>query len=171
VKRQNKLYRITLAAMFAALIFTATAFLMIPLPGGGYAHLGDCFIVVSALTLGPIYGAAAAGIGSAISDLFLGFAVYAPATFVIKGAMGIAIACVYWAMKKTTFRYEFLRVVTAALVAELIMVLGYFVFECALWGVEVAVVDVLGNAIQGLAGLVSGTLLFGALKQTGLIGK
>ena len=91
----NKLYRITLAALFAALIYVATAFLMVPLPGSGYANFGDCFIILGALILGPVYGAAAAGIGSAISDLFLGYVIYAPATLVIKALMAVAAALLF----------------------------------------------------------------------------
>ena len=35
----NKIYKISLAAVFAALIYVATMFFTIPLPGNGYANL------------------------------------------------------------------------------------------------------------------------------------
>ncbi|MDD2362678.1 MAG: ECF transporter S component [Oscillospiraceae bacterium] len=168
---QNKLYKVTLAAMFAALIFVATAFLMIPLPGKGYANFGDCFVILSALMLGPVCGAAAAGIGSAISDLSLGYGLYAPATFIIKAAMGVVVALIYKYITKTGFRYNIVAVAISAFFAEVIMVLGYFVFEIFIFGVAVAVVDTLGNTVQGLVGLASGTVMFSALNKSGLISK
>lgn len=39
--------------------------------------------------LGPIYGTIAAGLGPALADIFSGYVVYAPATFVIKALMAL----------------------------------------------------------------------------------
>lgn len=169
--RQSKLLKITLAAMFAALIFIATAFLMIPLPGSGYAHLGDCFILVAALALGPVYGALAAAVGSALADLFLGFGVYAPATFVVKALVALTAALLYKAFKKARPKGGALWVAGAAFVAELVMVLGYFLFESGLYGAAASAVNIPGNALQGLSGLVLGTALYGMLEKTGVLSK
>ena len=67
----NKVYKIALAAVMAALIYVATMFFTIPLPGNGYANLGDCFVIIAGFVLGPVYGACAAGIGSALLALAL----------------------------------------------------------------------------------------------------
>lgn len=45
----------------------------------GYVNLGDCAVLMSAWVLGPLYGGAAAGIGSALADLLSGYAHYVPA--------------------------------------------------------------------------------------------
>lgn len=157
---QRTVYKLTLAAMFSAFIYVATAFLRVPLPGNGYANFGDCFVIVAGLLLGPVYGAAAAGIGSTLSDLSQGFALYAPATFVIKAAMAVVASLLYHAIRKTGFRYIGISVAAVALLAESIMVLGYFVFEFFVYGIAVAVADLFGNAMQGVVGLASATLLF-----------
>lgn len=171
LNKQNKLYKITLAAMFSVLIYVATAFLKFPLPGKGYANFGDGFVILAALMLGPIYGAVAAGIGSAISDLSLGYVLYAPATFVIKAAMAVVAALIYKYITKTGFRYKTVAVVISAFPAEIIMVLGYFVFEYFIYGIAVAAVDTLGNSIQGMVGLISVAIMFSAVNKSGLISK
>ena len=37
----------------------------------------------------PVYAFVSAGLGSALADVFSGYLVYAPATFVIKGLMAL----------------------------------------------------------------------------------
>ena len=73
-------------AMFAALTCIATFIIKIPTPGtGGYIHPGDALVILSGIFLGPLYGAAAAGIGSAMADILGGYFFYAPVTMLIKG--------------------------------------------------------------------------------------
>ena len=84
--QDNELNRLTRAAILAALVCIATIVIPIPLPGGGYANAGDIVLLVAAYILGPGLGAAAAGIGSGVADLILGYSAYAPGTFVIKAA-------------------------------------------------------------------------------------
>ena len=159
-----------MSALFAALICVATMFIMVPLPGNGYANFGDCFILVGALMLGPVYGAAAAGIGAALSDLFLGYAVYAPATFVIKALMAVVVYGVCHTLKKKGVS-DVLSVLPAVIAAELLMIAGYFLFEIPLYGIDVALVDIIGNGVQGLVGAVSGFLVYNALHKIGVAKK
>jgi len=61
----------------------------IPVPGiRGYFNVGDVVIMTSALLLGRKYGAYIGAIGPALADLFLGYAVFVPITFVVKGIEG-----------------------------------------------------------------------------------
>ena len=63
--KHQKLYRLVLAALFAALIFVATNIIRVPIPAtDGYINLGDCVVLLGAFLLGPVYGAAAGGVGS-----------------------------------------------------------------------------------------------------------
>ena len=78
--------------MLAALTCVATIVIKIPSPLNGYINLGDCIVLLSGWLLSPVYGFFAAGLGSALADLFSGYAAYAPATFLIKGLMAL-IAC------------------------------------------------------------------------------
>ena len=86
-KGKDKVKVLTLAALFTAMTTVATLLIQIPTPTKGYVNLGDSIVNIAAWVLGPVYGAAAAGIGSALADIISGYVVYAPATLVIKAAM------------------------------------------------------------------------------------
>ena len=90
--KQTKLRTLILAAMFAALTCVATMIIHIPSPIGGYFNLGDCMVLLSAFVLGPVWGTAAGGIGSALADVICGYFVYAPGTLVIKALRALAAA-------------------------------------------------------------------------------
>ena len=81
--------KIVMAALMAALACVATMIIKIPSPLKGYLNLGDCIVLVSGWMLSPTYGFLAAGLGSALADVFSGYVTYAPATFVIKGVMAL----------------------------------------------------------------------------------
>ena len=68
----NKTLKLVVAALFAALTTVATMFIQIPTLKG-YIHLGDCFVILSGILLGPVYGACAAGIGSMLADVLTGY--------------------------------------------------------------------------------------------------
>ena len=85
----QKLRKLVMAALFAALTTVMTMVIRIPSPMSGYVNLGDCAVLLSAWILGPGLGCAAAGIGSMLADL-LGYPLYAPGTLVVKGLMALA---------------------------------------------------------------------------------
>ena len=99
--KQTKLRTLILAAMFAALTCVATMIIHIPSPIGGYFNLGDCMVLLSAFVLGPVWGTAAGGIGSALADVICGYFVYAPGTLVIKALMALAAALIFCAFART----------------------------------------------------------------------
>ena len=99
---KNPILRKTVfAALLAALVCAATMVITIPSPLGGFLNLGDGFVLLSGWLLGPLYGFAAGGIGSALADLFLGYPVYIPGTFVIKGlsALLASVLCAAFCRK------------------------------------------------------------------------
>ena len=55
---------ITATALMAALVFAGTYFFKIPSPFGGYAHLGDCMIILGVCLLGTTRGMLAGAIGA-----------------------------------------------------------------------------------------------------------
>lgn len=99
----------------------------------------------------------AAGIGSALADLFSGYVLYAPATFVIKGAMAL-IAFYGFKLLRNKIGSLPSRILSG-ITAEAIMILGYFVFEGFLYGFGPSVVNIPANGVQGVAGLILGCLL------------
>ena len=79
--KHEKLQKMVLAALFAALTYVATNIIHIPTPAtNGYINLGDCMVLLGAFLLGPVWGAAAGGIGSMLADVLLGYFSYAPGT-------------------------------------------------------------------------------------------
>lgn len=152
-----KTKNMVMAALFAALVCVATMIIKIPSPLKGYINLGDCIVLLSGWMLPPAYGFLAAGIGSALADLFSGYVVYAPATFIIKSLMAF-IAFYGFKLLNKKIPNTLSRVV-AGLTAELFMILGYFVFEGILYGFGPSLVNIPANAVQGVAGLVIGIVL------------
>ena len=86
---RNTTKKIVTAALFASLVCVATMIVKIPSPMKGYLNLGDCVVLLCGWLLSPLYGFLAAGLGSALADLFSGYIIYAPATFIIKGGMAL----------------------------------------------------------------------------------
>ena len=78
----SKTKKLVMAALLAALCCVATMIIKIPSPLKGYLNLGDCVVLLSGWLLSPVYGFLAAGVGSALADIFSGYVTYAPATLV-----------------------------------------------------------------------------------------
>ena len=157
----KKIRKLVLAALLAALVCVATMVVQIPSPMQGYVNLGDCFVLLSGWLLGPWYGFAAAGVGSALVDLLSGYAHYGPGTFVIKGLVALIAALLYEKLGRT----QVSRIV-GGVVSEIVMVLGYFGYASLLLGKGLAAAaSIPGNIFQGTVGLVVGVLLVAVLER------
>ena len=153
--------KLVMTALFGAIICIATMIVKIPTPTKGYINLGDAFVLLSGFILGGGMGGLAAAIGSALADVFSGYIVYAPATFIIKGLMAIVAGVIY---KNSSQKSLF--VVISGIIAEIIMIAGYFVFEFTFIGYGFgAVSGIIGNVFQGIAGIVISTVLLPVLKR------
>lgn len=91
--RNEKLKKLVLSGLMMALIVLTTSVFKI-YTIKGYIHLGDGFVFLSAILLGPFYGAFASGVGSMLADYLAGFAEWAPYTLVIKSAMAMVMGLV-----------------------------------------------------------------------------
>ena len=153
----SKTKKLVVAALLAALCCVATMIIKIPSPLKGYLNLGDCVVLLSGWLLSPIYGFLAAGLGSALADIFSGYVTYAPATFVIKGLMALIA---YFGFKILQNKIGNLpsRIISG-IVVEIVMILGYFVFEGFLYGFIPSIVNIPANAMQGLAGIILGIII------------
>ena len=158
---------IVFTSLFAALICVATMIIKIPTSLNGYVNLGDGILLLSAWILPLPYGILAAGFGSALADFFAGYAVYIPATFVIKGLMSVvAYLCVKAFAKRingTASR------IFAAVLAELCMIGGYFLFEGAIYGFLPSLANIPANALQAVAGVIVGVGLYAFLDKQNVI--
>lgn len=133
--------RLATAGVCSAAIFLLTTFARIPI-GAGYLNLGDVGVFVAALLLPAGYAGLCAGVGSALSDL-IGYPLYTPVTFVVKGATAFVFALL-WRKLPGKLRY-------LAFLSVLIVPLGYFLFELFVAGAY-AWADLPLNLLQAVVG-------------------
>ena len=154
----NRIFKIIITALFTAIICLATFVIQVPvLVTAGYVNLGDAFVLLSGIVLGPFYGFVAAGLGSMLADILSGYIIYAPATFIIKGLMALVISLLFIKHKDN---YQVGKLLFFGVFAELIMVIGYFLYECFCLSYGLgAAAAIPSNAIQGVCGIIANTLI------------
>ncbi|MCR4611850.1 MAG: ECF transporter S component [Lachnospiraceae bacterium] len=152
--------KLAFTGLFIALVFVMTIIIRIPSPTGGYINIGDCAVLAAGIILGPVYGALAAGIGSAVCDIVAGVAIYAPGTLIIKALMAMLAGLMYKKCKSNA------KLVALLLVCELIMIVGYFFYSALilhLTGGEnvfaASLEEVVGNLLQGAIGIIGAIML------------
>ncbi len=92
--KNEKVYKIVVTGLMAALCYVAFTYLKIPIPtfGGDMValHIGNAFCVLAALLLGGGYGGLAGSLGMTIADLIdPPYVTSAPKTFVLKLCIGL----------------------------------------------------------------------------------
>ena len=163
-KTMPQLLRLVMTGVLMALACVATMVIQIPSPTHGYMNLGDCVVLLSGCLLGPVYGAVAGGVGSALADLLSGYAVYVPGTLVIKAVMA--------ALAGTLYRRSRKLLPVGAVLAELVMIVGYWLYDGFLMGsLAGSAAGIPSNIIQGVFGGVCGVALVAALSRVPQIRK
>lgn len=160
----TKTKKIVMAALMAALACVATMIIKIPSPLKGYLNLGDCIVLTAGWLLSPTYGFLAASLGSALADVFSGYVTYAPATFIIKGLMALIAFYGFKLLNKKIGNLP--SRIISGIVAEIVMILGYFVFEGFLYGFIPSAVNIPANGVQGIAGLIIGVILIKVFEKS-----
>ena len=152
----RKTKRLALAGQLCGTTLLLTL-LSIPLPSGyGYVNLGDTGVFLCACLLPGGLGALAAGVGAALADLILGWAIYAPVTLLVKGLTALLAGLALRRAKKAGL--------PLSLLCCLLVPLGYFLYETILLTAPVAAANVLPNALQAAIGATLGTLVGRHLK-------
>jgi uncharacterized membrane protein len=162
--KSNHLRKLILTALFTALTCLATAMISDPAPLVGYVHVGDVLVLCSAFLLGPLWGAVAAGLGSALADVFLAYAIYAPATLVIKAAFAMVAALTARALRSLPVGFgRFL----GGVLGGILMALGYFVYEAFALGYGVgAAANIPASLLQAALGIVVSLPLIALVEKT-----
>ena len=126
----------------------------IPIPAtGGYANLGDGIILVCAFLIDLPCAIAAAGLGSMLADLLAGYIAYAPGTLVIKAMVAGIAGWLFSRLTRSTQR-SLILMITAGVLAEIFMVLGYFLYESVVLGMGLGALGaIIGNIGQGAVGV------------------
>jgi uncharacterized repeat protein (TIGR04002 family) len=132
-----------LSGIFTALVFVFTAFLHIP-SHTGYTHVGDAFIYLAACLLPFPYALFVGAVGAMLADLLTGFALWAPASILIKG-----VAVLFFCRKGKIFR---LRNNLALIPASVLCIGGYYLYEGLITGNFVA-------AAAGIPGYLTQSVL------------
>ena len=161
---KRKIRTLVVSALFAALICVATMIIKIPTPLKGYINLGDCAVLLAGWLLPLGYSFLAAGIGSALADIFSGYFIYAPATFVIKGLTAVTAFLLFRVISRKA--KDIISAAASGVASEIIMVAGYYIFEGFMYGFGASVVNILPNVFQAAAGITLGVLLFGIFRKT-----
>ena len=152
--------KLALTAVFTALVFVISSQIPpIPIPAtGGYFNVGEVTIYVAALLFGPFVGAFSGGVGAMLSDLFLGYTIFAPGTLIIKAIEGAIVGALNIKLRNSVPNIT-IRAVISVVAGGLTMVLGYFIYETLLavlipgLGI-VAIAEIPLNIGQMLVGLV-----------------
>ena len=162
----RKLQLAVTASMLAAMTTLATMIIKVPTLGtNGYVNIGDSIVLISAWLIGNPYGAAAAGIGSALADLLSGYPAYIPGTAVIKFLMAFVASIVFNAATKKNVQKNIAYAISGV-VAEFIMIAGYFLYESTILGYGIAAAaSIVSNAVQGITCLVLGNALIYVLSK------
>jgi uncharacterized membrane protein len=148
--------KLTYTSIAAAIVFMVTRLIVIPVTvstTGAYINFGDMSIYVTSYLLGGPMAGLAAAVGSGLADLTAGAAVYAPATFIIKGLMGLTAGLL---MR----RRKFWVYAVACALGGAIMTAGYGLYETFVFGFATALANAPANLIQWGASLVIAAVLF-----------
>lgn len=161
--KKNATKKAVIAALFAALACVATMIIKIPSPLKGYINLGDCIVLLAGWLISPVYAFISAGLGSALADVFSGYAFYAPATFFIKGLTALTALYISRLLNKKMPTAP--SQIISGVLAETVMIGGYYLFEGILYGFGSALVNIPANAVQAAAGIILATALITVLKK------
>ena len=154
--KNNNFKKITIAAIFTALVAVMTAFIKIPTGiNEGYLHFGDSMIYLAGCLLGP-YATIAAAVGGALADILAGAAVWALPTAIIKlcNSIPFIIATSFYVKRRNNHKIIHTSTVLMTVLSGLITIFGYLLaeglmysFASALTSVPFSIIQSVGSAI------------------------
>lgn len=152
--------------LLSALTFVAAWAIHIPYGSGGVIHLGDSMIFLTAVVFGRRYAAVSGAIGMTMFDIFSGFSVWAPYTFVIKAVMGLIAGSV--ADLGGSKGNSVVKNGAGMLLAGIWMLMSYYAAEAAItWNIIQPAASIPGNVIQVGAGAAIAFVIIAAIKKSG----
>jgi uncharacterized membrane protein len=171
MKKKFSLVQIVYIGVMAALVCAVT-FFRFPLLGSK-VHFANAMCLLSGMLFGPLYGAVAAGLGSAVYDVFNGYTIIEAAiTFVSKGAMAYVCAMIVW--KSKNYVENFVRTCVACVLGALTYVALYmlktFIYQRFIYGYPVDTVWITmgsklpASLINAVAAMVAAPILYSALR-------
>lgn len=173
----TKTSKIVLNGLMISMVFLATYFTKIPIPGSqGYFNIGDVMIMLSGSFVGPLAGALAGSLGSALADLAAGYYIYIPVTFIVKGLEGLAAGMLF--RKFSKYLNANAARSLAYIIAAAIMIFGYFISEYYIlalfdknFGLTAAIAGIFTNIPQGAISIVIALITAPLIEKTKLFDK
>lgn len=165
VKTKTSATTIAVNGLAIALVLVSTAFINIRLPiaaNGGLVHLGNIPLFLSAIIFGKKTGAVAGSVGMALFDIFSGWTLWAPFTFIIVGAMGYIVGKITEKETHNTILWYTIAI-SAALI---IKIAGYYIAEAIIYGNWAApLTSIPGNIVQILVAAIITVPLANPIKK------
>lgn len=166
-KSKSKVRDMVETALLISLVFVSTAFINLKLPilsSGGLVHLGTGMLFISAIVFGKKKAAIAGAVGMAIFDLSGAWALWAPFTFVVRGAMGYVMGAIVYSNNKKGNSIVFN--ILGVIVSGFVMIAGYYISEVIIYGNWLTpVTSIPGNITQIVVGSVIGLPIAKILKR------
>lgn len=157
---------ITKTGLMAALICLATFFFKVP-SLHGYTHLGDGFIFIAVWLLGTKKGAAAGGIGAALSDMIGGYPAWIVPTFFIKVIMSVIMGTIAY----KAFNEKKAGFILGSVLGGLVQIALYTLVKIPLYDMAYALTGIPKLFIQTGAGIVVMIAVMAALEKANLTKK
>lgn len=173
-KDKEKVYKIVLTGLMAALCYVAFTFLKIPIPtfGGDMValHIGNAFCVLAALLLGGWYGGVAGSLGMTIADILDPvYITSAPKTFILKLCIGLIAGFIAHKIAHITREHNGKYILKWSLIASIVSlgfnvimdpIVGYF-YKNYVLGVESSAAKIMSTWAAGvtLINAVVGTIV------------
>lgn len=145
---KSNVKKMAFTGVFAAMIFVLTYVVKVPV-ASGYVHFGDALIYICACFLGAPWALVAGAIGEGLADIIGGYAIYAPATIIVKALIAIPFVIA----SKNSEKIFSLKSALMTIPAGIITVGGYFVADLII-DKSYAIIDIPGNVIQAVGSAI-----------------
>ena len=166
IATHEQIKNLSIAALMAALCYVGYAVFPAINASGTKVHLGNAFVVLGALLLGPIYGGLAGAVGLTLADILGGFAASAPRTFICKLLIGLIVGFIAVKLKKINEQHPVKYVLLWSIIAVVAGLAFNCVFEPALKWLWYTLLfpnpEQTAKAIKALVGITSVTTLINA---------
>ncbi len=170
--QNSRIKTISMYSMFIALVFVATYFIRFKMPfggSGGLVHAGNTPLFAIAMLFGQKKGAVSGAFGMALFDIASEYFVWAPATFIIRGIMGLIIGYIFMKGKENNWSLA-LMLILAIVISSIEMIFGYMLFDVFMFGDWMAAfLAVIGDTTQLLIGWLGAVPLYLALSKQNTI--
>lgn len=173
VKNKKRIYDLITTALSISLVFVSTLLLNIRLPivaNGGLVHLGTAMLFILAILFGPKKGAIIGALGMGLFDLFSGWVIWAPITFIARGLQGYIVGRIAWSLGKKGLSIRLNLV--AVFVSTPVMIACYYFGEALIFNsLIVPIASIPGDIIQNLIGVIIAIPVVKLLAKTSLFKK